>query len=75
MDAAIFIARERLSTAANDKQELPATAAAISPVAAPHVGMILVDSGFYSDAAGQAVQCKPDGTPSGVTVFAAVEKF
>ena len=75
VDTAMFIVGERLSTVANDKQELPATAAAISPVATPHVGTILVDSGFYSAAAVQAVECKPDGTPSGVTVLAAVEKL
>ena len=75
VDAAMFIVGERLSTAANDKQELPATAAAISPVAAPHVATILVDSGFYSEAAVQAVECQPDGTPTGVTVLAAVEKL
>src|ERR1019366_9525048 len=33
------------------------------------------DSGFYSEAAVQAVECQPDGTPSGVTVLAAVEKL
>ena len=55
--------------------ELSATAAAISSVAAPHVETILVDSGFYSEAAVQAVECKPDGTPSGVTVLAAVVKL
>jgi transposase len=75
VDAAMFIVGARVSTAANDKQELPATAAAISPVAAPHVATLLVDSGFYSEAAVQAVEWKPDGTPSGVTVLAAVEKL
>ena len=75
VDAAMFMAGERLSTAANDKQELPATVAAISPVAAPHIETILVDSGFYSEAAVQAVESKPDGTPSGVIVLAAVEKL
>lgn len=75
VDAAMFIVGERLSTAANDKQELPATAAAISPVAAAHVATILVDSGFYSEAAVQAVERQPDGTPSGVIVLAAVEKL
>jgi len=75
VDAAMFIVGERVSPAANDKQELPATAAAISPVAAPHVATILVDSGFYSEAAVQAVEEKPDGKASGVTVLAAVEKL
>lgn len=75
VDGAMFIVGERLSTAANDKQELPATVAAISPVVAPQVETILVDSGFYSEAAVQAVEYQPDGTPSGVTVLAAVEKL
>jgi len=75
VDAAMFIAGARVSTAANDKQELPATAAAISAVATPQIETILVDSGFYSDAAVRAVETKTDGTPSGVTVLAAVEKL
>lgn len=74
VDGAMFIVGERVSAAANDKQELPATAAAISPAVAPHIETILVDSGFYSEAAVTAVERKPDGTPSGVTVLAAVEK-
>ena len=48
--------------------------AAISPVVAPAVEAVLVDSGFYSEAAVTAVEQKTDGTPSGVTVYAAVEK-
>ncbi len=75
VDAAMFIAGERVSTAANDKQELPATTAALSPAAPPHVATILVDSGFYSEAAVQAVVYKADRTPSGVTVLAAVAKL
>jgi hypothetical protein len=70
----MLIVGERVSPAANDKQELPATTAAISPAVAPQVETILVDTGFYSAAAVQAVERKPDGTPSGVTVLAAVEK-
>jgi len=45
-----------------------------SPVVAAQVKAILIDSGFYSDAAVQAVEQNPDGTPTEVTVFAAVEK-
>jgi hypothetical protein len=75
VDAAMLIVAERVSPAANDKQELPATAAAISPVVAPQVETILVDSGFYSEAAVHAVEYKADGTPSGLTVLAAVEKL
>lgn len=74
VDAAMFIVGERVSVAANDKQELPPTVAAISPVVAPEVKAILVDSGFYSETAVQAVEQNPDGTATGLTVFAAVEK-
>jgi len=62
------------SVAANDKKELPPTVAAISPVVAPQVETVLTDSGFYSEAAVKAVEQNPDGTPTGVTVYAAVEK-
>lgn len=74
VDQAMLIVGERVSGAANDKQELPATVAAISPVVVQEVQAVLVDSGFYSEAAVQAVEQKPEGTPSGVTVYAAVEK-
>lgn len=74
VDQAMLIVGERVSVAANDKQELPATVAAISPVVVPEVQAVLVDSGFYSEAAVQAVEQKPEGMPSGVTVYAAVEK-
>jgi hypothetical protein len=74
VDEAMLIVGERVSDAPNDKQELPANVAAISPVVAPEVRAVLVDSGFYSAAAVAAVEQKPDGTASGVTVYAAVEK-
>ena len=51
-----------------------ATVAAISPVVVDAVQAVLVDSGFYSAAAVQAVEQKSDGTPSGLTVYAAVGK-
>ena len=70
----MLIVGERVSVAANDKQELVPTAATISPVVVEEVKVVLVDSGFYSEAAVQAVEQKPDGTPSGITVLAAVEK-
>jgi hypothetical protein len=62
------------SLAPNDKKELPVTVAAISPVVAPQVRNILADSGFYRDAAVRAVEQNPDGTATGIMVFAAVEK-
>jgi transposase len=74
VDGAMFIVGGRVSDAPNDKQELPADVAAISPVVAAEVAAVLVDSGFYSEAAVVAVEQKPDGTPSGLTVYAAVEK-
>ena len=74
VDQAMLIVGERVSVAANDKQELVPTVAAISPVVIEEVKAVLVDSGFNSEAAVQAVEQKPEGTPSGVTVYAAVEK-
>ncbi len=74
VDEQMLIVGERVSTAPNDKQELVATVAAISPVVAGAVKAVLVDSGFYSAAAVKAVEQKPEGGPTGVTVYAAVEK-
>jgi hypothetical protein len=74
VDEAMLIVGVQLSTHANDKQELPVTVAALSPVVAPEVQNVLADSGFYSEEAVAAVELKPDGTPSGMTVYAAVEK-
>ena len=74
VDEAMLILGERVSDAPNDKQELVASVAAISPVVAAEVHAVLADSGFYSAAAVAAVEQKPDGTASGMTVYAAVEK-
>jgi transposase len=74
VDQAMLIVGERVSVAANDKQELVPTVAAISPVVVAEVQAVLVDSGFYSEAAVQAVEQTREGTPNGVTVYAAVEK-
>jgi transposase len=74
VDEAMLIVGERVSDAPNDKQELVASVAAIRPVVAAEVRAVLVDSGFYSAAAVAAVEQKPDGTASGLTVYAAVEK-
>jgi len=74
VDAAMIIVGGRVSESPNDKQELPADVAAISPVVAAEVRAVLVDSGFYSAMAVAAVEQKPDGTTSGLTVYAAVEK-
>ena len=74
VDEARLIVGPRVSDAPNDKQELVATVAAISPVVVGDVQAVLADSGFYSAAAVQAVEQKGDGTPSGLTVYAAVAK-
>ena len=70
----MLIVGERVSDAPNDKQALPADVAAINPVVAAEVKAILVDGGFYSEAAVATVEQRPDGTPSGLTVYAAVAK-
>jgi transposase len=75
VDQAMLIMGQRVSVAPNDKKELVPSVAAISPVVAPEVKAILVDSGFFSEAAVQAVEQNSDGTATGVTVFAAVAKI
>ena len=70
----MLIVDQRVSAEPNDKQELVASVAAISPVVADDLHAVLIDSGFYRAAAVQAVEQKPDGTPSGLTVYAAVAK-
>lgn len=74
VDEAMLLVGHRVSDAPNDKQELVASVAAISPVVAPAVQAVLADSGFYSEAAVQAVEQNPDGTSTGLRVYAAVEK-
>ena len=74
VDEAMMIVGQRVSVAPNDKQELAASVQAISPVVSGEVKVVLADSGFYSEAMVQAVEQKSDGTASGLTVYAAVEK-
>ena len=74
VDEALLIVGQRVSAAPNDKQELVASVAASSPVVAGEVGAVPADSGFYSAAAVQAVEQKPDGTPRGMTVYAGTEQ-
>ena len=74
VDDALLIVGPRVSAAPNDPQELVASVAAISPVVAGDVQAVLADSGFYSAAAVQAVEQKSDGSPSGMSVYADVEK-
>src|SRR6266700_3873569 len=74
VDEQMLIVGERVSVAPNDKQELVPTVAAISPVVVEEVKAVLVDSGFYSEAAVMAVEQPPEGAPIGIKVYAAVEK-
>ncbi len=68
-----LIVGERVSQAPNDKEQLAPTVAAIGqPVAS--VAAVLADSGFYSEAAVQAVEQNAAGQPTGTTVYAALEK-
>ncbi len=66
----MLIVGQRVSAAPNDKAQLVPTVAAISPVVALEVSAILVDSGFYSEAAVAAVE-----SSSEIKVYAAVEKL
>lgn len=74
VDEAMLIVGQRVCDAPNDQQELVPTVAAISPVVAAEVRAVWVDSGFYSEAAVQSVEQAPDGTATGLTVYAAVER-
>ena len=68
-----LVVGQRVSQAPNDKQELAPTVAAIAePVKS--VAGVLTDSGFYSEAAVQQVEQTPDGQPTGIIVYAALEK-
>jgi transposase len=68
-----LIVGQRVTPAPNDKQELPATVAAVAPAAGP-VATVLADSGFYSEQAVRKIEQMPDGAPTGTTVYAAMEK-
>jgi transposase len=74
VDEQMLIVGERVSAAPNDKEELLPTVATISPVVVEEVKAVLVDSGFYSEAAVAAVEQKPEGGATGIIVYAAVEK-
>ena len=68
-----LIVGQRVTDAANDKEQLVPTGIAI-PSSVGAVEAVLADSGFYSEAAVQAVEKTSTGDPSGTTVYAALEK-
>src|SRR3989442_12313125 len=74
VDEQMLIVGDRVSVAPNDKEELAPTVAAISPVVIEEVKAVLVDSGFYSEAAVAAVEQTPQGTPTRLKGYAEVEK-
>lgn len=74
VDENMLIVGAHLSQAPNDKEQLLPTLAAVAPELKAEVQAVLVDSGFYSEAAVQAVEQPADGTASGLTVYAAVER-
>jgi len=74
VDGNLIIVGQQVSDAPNDKKQLPVTVAAIAPVVKGEVAAILADSGFYSEAAVKAVEQSADGEPTGITVYAAVQK-
>ncbi|MEI7910948.1 MAG: IS1182 family transposase [Verrucomicrobiota bacterium] len=67
--ATMLIVGQHVCDAPNDKQQLVPALAAVSPVVG-RVEQVLVDSGYYSEAAVQAVE-SGDGGP---TVYAAVKR-
>jgi transposase len=69
----LLIVGERVSQAPNDKEQLVPTVAAVGqPVES--VAAVLTDSGFYSEAAVQAVEQNAAGQPTGTTVCGGGEK-
>jgi hypothetical protein len=69
VDENMLIVGAQLSQAPNDKEQLMETWAAVPAEAKPEIKAILVDSGFYSQTAVQAIE-----STGVVTVYAAVER-
>lgn len=70
VESRLFVAA-RVSRAPNDKEQLPPTFRAIAP-AIRSVAAVLIDSGFVSAAAVNAIEQDAAGQPTGVRVLAAV---
>jgi hypothetical protein len=68
-----LIVGQRVSQAPNDKQELVPTVGAVAP-ALGSVAAVLIDSGFFSEAAVRQIEHTAEGTPSGTTVYAPLDK-
>lgn len=68
-----LIVGQSLTDQANDKQQLVGAVETIQENGM-QLGAVLVDSGYYSEAAVRQVETNPEGQPTGMTVYAAVEK-
>lgn len=69
----LLIAGARVSDAPNDKEQLVPTLAAV-PASLGPVSAVLVDTGFFSEAAVRAVECGPEDEARPVRVYAALER-
>jgi len=69
----LLIVGERVSDAPNDKEQLVPTLETI-PALVGAVEAVLVDNGFYSEAAVEQGEQTELGQPTGTTVYAALEK-
>jgi transposase len=74
VDENMLIVGAQLSPAPNDKEQLIETWAAVPLAIKPQINAILVDSGFYSEAAVRALEQPAVSTVGPVTVYAAVER-
>jgi hypothetical protein len=74
VDENMLIVGAQLSPAPNDKEQLLETWAVVPPEIKPQINSILVDCGFYSDAAVTALEQPSDRAIPAVTVYAAVER-
>jgi len=71
--ASRLIVGQRVTPSPNDKQELVPTVLSIPPEAGS-VAVVLTDSGFFSEAAVKHIEQTPEGTPTGTTVYAPLDK-
>lgn len=71
--ATMLIVGQHVTDQANDKQQLAPTLAAVSP-AVGAVGKVLVDSGYYSEAAVTRIEETRPGDKPGPTVYAAIKR-
>ena len=68
-----LIVGQSVTEQANDKQQL-VSAVATAQENGAHVAAVLVDHGYFSEAAVCQVETDPQGRPTGTTVYAAVGK-